>query len=171
MLLGVALCLFLTCDKIVDMAFEIHYIIITPEYGVHGRVARYEGNKAVHHGLNVYSFILGISPKIIFSILVVRLAWLTRSSLRESAQFSGRTKTFHRGIFYFSLIPLFLNIMFTGHEVLGLLQPIHGFHRLFLSDTHLLLIESAMFTLGSFFYLIGYLTIFPNVKKTILCQE
>ena len=73
----------------------------------------------VEYILGIFGFVKVFAFKFAFSMAVARLAWLTRKGLLESARIFKKQQKLLRQIFLFSLIPLFINAVFTVPEVLN----------------------------------------------------
>ena len=116
-----------------------------------------------------------ILGKMVYSFSIFKLSYLTRkgltASLNMSAYVSVNKRAMYRRLFLFTLLPLFLNVLFLGHEVLYFLRRFHFKHGEKLCQESGILqlsvvqgLRAVVFTFGSFCYLIAYLMLFPKVR-------
>ena len=123
------------------------------------------------------------------SVAVLKMALLTRDGLIRSENLCQTTandnmdcrrNTVHRRIFYYSLIPLFLNAanlvpdmirVITTQTIVGPDNHVCEHSEPFFRDDVRLCPTIVIFTIGSFSYFICYLVIFKNVRKALICES
>ena len=105
--------------------------------------------------------------KILYFTVVTRLAFSVRAGLLKSARLSGRTDNLHKRIFYFALIPLFSGALFSIHEILEIINP---FLKEKLDSQTEFTIRSVTLAFGFASSCVGYITLFPNMRKAFLCK-
>ena len=173
--IGAGFCLIASSDQLVELAFEIYYTAMDDEKDPSiGMILRFS-HKNIHFGIDVFNFVKIMVTKMVFSVAVARLAWLTRSGLITSDRTSKRNTRMYNRLFYFSLIPLFLNVIFTVHEVLNLLVPILDTENPlstipFPDESVIARIQVSVITFGSLTYCMAYLILFSNVRNIFLCK-
>ena len=127
-------------------------------------------------GFDVYNVVKVILPKIIFSLMTSRMAFMTRERLIESAEFSQNQKVvvLQKRLFIFSLLPLFLNILNLGPETLDVMYDMVWNQCNGDSDSLIFQIRICLnvlvFALNNFVYLMGYFVLFPNVRGAFQCN-
>ena len=136
-----------------------------------------------------YKMILGINIlyicklaiiKLIYSVRIVRIAQEVKLSLRESSRLrqNKQKKNAFGSLFLFTLIPLFLCVLFLGHDVFNtfyLFQALTGIHckddSVLVQSDVITCISVAIFTLASFSYGISYLILFPSLRRAVFCRK
>ena len=129
-------------------------------------------------GIEIFNVIKLALLKMFYSISVMKLAYLTRAALNESVRTSNRKISLYKRIFFFSLIPFFISILFTANEVFKLgeaLAILLNFDckskMIFLREDVKMGIATSLPTIGSLIYIFGYIALFPDVRKTLFCKK
>ena len=175
MLWGSAFCFLFACDSLVNLAIEIVFTVEGTD--LKGYTYRGLPVGGLHYDydslrvlfcLRIVGFVKLIILKLAYSVAVVRLACLTRKSLLESLQISKLNRKLHQTLFYFTLIPLFLSVMFSVHEVMILFNRLNW---VLLGDHIVIGVQSTVVAFGSLFHFFGYIIISPTIRKNIVCQS
>ena len=131
---------------------------------------------------NIDKFTIGKMTliKIVYAVAIVKMSWKTKNALEESSKMVGsKAKTkLHRRLFYFSLIPLFLNIVFSIPESFDLLHQrrqtnmnldcfTEGWHQR--DDVKMILMGLAL-PMAIISYIVAYLIIFPKLRASFVCK-
>ena len=170
---GACMCLLASSDQIVSWYFGLAFMDLISNESLQAAVAE----QKAYFGLSVFDFLKTILIKILYSWAAIRLAWLSRAGMKESSKMSKRQSTICVRIFYYSLIPLFLSLLFSVHEVFLLLKPFIGrrsyleINIYFPKDDVITGIQVSVITFGSLLYCIGYVILFPNVKNVFSCNS
>ena len=168
--IGAGLCLVTASEQMVTLFFELYYIALRNDRGLYVQIGYHRTHENFFVGLSVFSFVKAMLIKLAYSLVVVRLAWLTRAGLINSNRLLNRNSNLHVRIFYFSLIPLFLSAISTVHEVLELYLGISKDENS-LPGHHIITgIQASVIMIGTFFYCGGYLILFSNLRKIVLCK-
>ena len=165
---GLAFCFVIACDSFANLAFEIFLAIQGTLDGQTSRERYFNLHENVRYGMGIFGIVKLIMLKLAYSVAVVRMAWLTRESLVRSSKISKLNRGLHHHLFYFSLIPLFGSVLFTGHELMISLKMVKWIK---VSDFIIICIQSSIVAFGSLFHFFGYILVFPLVRKKIMCQS
>ena len=125
--------------------------------------------------INVAHFGKQMMLKVGYTIAVVNMAKSVKQSLINSRNMANKNEKFylHLRLFYFTLIPIFLNLLFATHEILSAMTAIciHNFcgKKLgnFIKSDLIACLTGANITTGTFVYFIGYFLLFSELRKVI----
>ena len=178
-LVGTMVCLALCLDT-VARGFLLPAVI----HGGHGGQSK---AGSIAKGIAVVEVVKTVSFKILYSIAICRLAYMTKKGLSQSFEISqdAKRKRKHQRIFYFTLIPFFLNLVFVGQEVMD--WDFQTLGKIVTQDIALSeyisqnmgningsasqIVRLVLFSLGSFAYTIGLFILFPHVRKMYVCHS
>ena len=107
----------LLCIDEIAMSFVLPAVM----YAHHTGMKRFSSAIVVDKAIVIIQMIKTICFKICYSIAIARFAYVTRKGLLttvESTADNSKRQRRNRRIFYFTLIPLLLNFLFTAHEIM-----------------------------------------------------
>ena len=174
---GTMACLFFASESLMHITIAV--IFLSDQKKLISDQSSYYLYNKIFKGIKIFDLTKTIAFKLIYAAAVVRLSLKTKEALHQSSQMaaSEAKASLHRRLFYFSLIPLFINVLFTFPEVLWLLDPIDQHvvdcegQSILLRDDVRVCIAAATVTVGSFFYVVGFTLLFPKVRNAITCQK
>ena len=137
--------------------------------------------KSIANNIDKYTIVKIIVIKIVYAAAVMRMAWRTKKALAESAKMAG-TKAkvnLHRRLFYFSLIPFFLNVVSSIPEAITEVTQErgtyldkdclkHGWYKRV--DVKEIMLGTVL-PLACISYIVAYLIIFPQLRARFFCKE
>ena len=109
----------------------------------------------------------------IYTVAILKIAIETKAGLDESMNMNKnkRKQNVFKRLFYFTLIPIFLNFLFFGHEVLSLNFAVLGKKWDHTKNLIQPITTLAVFTLGSFTYFAGFISLFSDLRKAVTCRR
>ena len=166
---GTGVCALLACTNIVNMTIAI--ILLTFNDGLDQSVLKYNN---ITDGINIFDIIKTVILKVVYSVVITRLSLSSKSGLDQSSKMASNQndqKSIFKKFFYFSLMPIFINILFLIHEIPDATFSVFnestcGSH-LVRVDIRFCLTTSAV-TIGLLSYLFSFLILFPKIRKTII---
>ena len=170
--IGSGVCILINCEHVALILLDTLYSSNVANV----ILERFHLTEKIILGIHIFSAVKIIITKGIYSIAVIKISLMTRNGLRQSAKMSNNNKNkenAHRRLFIFSLIPLFLSILFTANEVLFVVKSILRTdnlcypHWIFRHDVTFG-ISASFFTFGSLVYFGGYLILFPQIRQTVI---
>ena len=150
---------------------------------------RFQLYSRIEYAAQIFTIIEFFLLRVTLSVAVLKMALLTRDGLIRSENLhqtskndniNRRRNTVHRRIFYYSLIPLFLNAanlvpdmirVITPQTIIGPNNHVCEHSEQFFRDDVRLCPTIVIFTIGSFSYSICYLVIFKNLRKALVCES
>ena len=171
---GMFVCLILATDQLVSL-----FVLLIPV--TEDVLDSLQTILDILYYIEIFAVVKMVVMKAIYSVTIFKIAYMTKAGLENSCQVSGindkKRQAMLKSIFYFSLIPFFLNILFVVHEALSInTNLIQGPGEGVLSDRMRqpdvqLTLTLVVFTIGSFSYYIGYWVLFPKLRNTLLCKS
>ena len=164
---GIIVCFFLGFDILIKIPFRLYETILTTDV----KYITYLGLKIF------YVTKVGII-KIIYCLYIIRISLKTKRCLKESGKLrkNERSDKIFRSLVYFTLIPLFLSILFLGHDIP---EAVHSLttagekgckkHDILIDWKVKICVTAIFVTLGSFAYGISYIVLFPNTRRGWTC--
>ena len=180
---GLLICLFLHLDYLAR--FFIALWVSSANVSFHHYTTLKSG---VLFGLNVFGFTERLLARLIFAVVVCRLALLVRRSLKDSSRLQGEQqgrgkKALYRRLFYFCLIPQFLNFAFLVSEIAISIHTTTGMNIQAFSKNNCHVtdvlqwtyiwknIKACTFAFGSLTYYLAFVVLFPSVRDTFMCKS
>ena len=124
----------------------------------------------VQFGLESLKLIKIVMLKIVYSAIIIRIAKLTKACLDESIKMNenmnARRQNLYRRLFHFTLIPIVLNFIFFGHEILSVDFMVLTKKANYIAFQIQPITTLTVFTLGSLIYFIGFFSLFSCFGKT-----
>ena len=171
---GMFVCLILATDQLVSL-----FVLLIPV--TEDVLDSLQTILDILYYIEIFAVVKMFVLKAIYSVTIFKIAYMTKAGLENSCQVSGindkKRQAMLKSIYYFSLIPFFLNILFVVHEALSInTNLIQGPGEGVLSDRMRqpdvqLTLTLVVFTIGSFSYYIGYWVLFPKLRNTLLCKS
>ena len=179
--MGICICIALNIEELIGVCvWAGSWAYNTSDDGFDGVAHFMELKNGVIFYILMYNVTKSFLVRIVFAIVVSRLAFLVRKSLLETSQVGGELtdekKALYSRLFYFCLIPLFLNFLFLIPEVLFAVSNIFVSYRddcfypaFFRKKNVLMVVLQSSFALGSLTYYFAFIALFPAVRNTFLC--
>ena len=132
--------------------------------------------------ISIYAAVKTLFAKILYAAVIGRMSYLVRKSLNVSLGMihdkqTGRAALFKR-LYYFCLIPQFVNVLNLVPETLFLISKVVDNKRntcereTFFEGTEIFfVVKLIFFSFGSFAYYICFLMAFPKVRSFFLCKK
>ena len=125
-------------------------------------------SKKILTGLLILKLVKTILFKIFSSIAIIRIAILTKNNLSTDMGQDNRKKELRQRLYYFMLIPLFLNVLYLGQEVMEWLDVwktnVSGGRR------ELPFLKMIMLSISSLAYFFGFFFVSPKVREAFTCS-
>ena len=165
LLKGTVGCFFLTLDSIAILFVKPLALQETFKTGVQGIYGK------IMYGISIVKFVKSILFKMIYSIIIVNIAIMTKNSLENDTSLSpdDKRKTLRKRLFYFMLIPLFVHVLYLSHEIVDWLC--HDLETEVMEFEELSLLKLVTLSIGSLAYVLGYIVIFPKARKAFTCKH
>ena len=124
-------------------------------------------------GLEILKMVKIVVLKVVYCVMTIKLAMWTKQGLNESLEISQnqRKQGLFQRLFYFTLIPIILNLIYTAYEFMSINAVyLRGYFPDISPDVRLI-VALSIFSLGTLVYFVGFFLLFPGLRKTLLCQS
>ena len=172
---GCLLCLVLASDDLWIVAVALYWFQDNKMYMDH-----FDTYNQIADNIDKFTIGKLTLIKIVYAVAIFKISWKTKKALEESSKMAGsKTKTkLHRRLFYFSLIPFFLNIAFSIPEAITVLNQRREttlnlnclteswYQR---DDVKNILMGLAL-PIAVISYIVAYLIIFPKLRGSFICK-
>ena len=113
--LGCLLCFMLASDNLWIVAVALYWFRDGKTFMIY-----YRTYNEIANNIDKYTIGKTIMIKIAYAVVIGKMSWTTKKALEESTKMVGsKSKTnLHRRLLYFSLLPLFLNVVFSIPEAI-----------------------------------------------------
>ena len=145
-------------------------------------------HNGVQFGLELFGFIKLVVARLVFAVVLCRLAVLVRRSLQESSRVEGEQqgrakKVLYRRLFYFCLVPQFFNILYLVPKILATIFRCLGANPMAIEEADcytmddfrtaklMNIISECSMALGSLTYYLAFVVLFPHVRNTLMCKS
>ena len=173
---GCLVCLVLASDDLWVVAVALYWFQDNVSYMIHS-----ETYDKIANDIDKFTKGKIFLIKIVYAAAILKMSWGTKKALEESAKMAGsKSKIYvHRRLFYFSLIPLFLNIIFSIPESIAEFnqQRETNFNLDCLTESWYQREDVRMILMGTvlpiavILYIVAYLIIFPKLRARFLCMK
>ena len=167
LLSGTGVCLVLVTDSLVEVFVYLYLVQYRKNDTIFFSVQK------VLTGFETYKLVKIITVKMIYTVAILRMAIMTKSCLDESMNMNKhkRKQNVFKRLFYFTLIPIFLNFLFVGHEALSINFAVFGAQWDHTKNLIQPITTLVVFTLGSFIYIAGFISLFSDLRKAVTCRR
>ena len=120
LLIGSFICLAAACDNLIPIFVEIKYSFATLDENVKS----FSTQESIVFGVGIFSAVKMTSMKLVYTKAIIKMAIRSRNELRHSAEMSNSQNKIqlYRRLFLFTLIPVFLSLLFTVQESFFVLE-------------------------------------------------
>ena len=172
---GAMLCLVLASEDIWIVFVALYWFHDGRTYMIHQETYNNIAN-------NIDKFTIGkiIVIKVVYAAAITRMAYKTKKALEESAKMAGSKAkvNLHRRLFYFSLMPFFLNIISSIPEAITELTQRRGTYLDMncLTQSWYQRVDAKEIMLGTVLpfacvsYIVAYMVIFQQLRARFLCK-
>ena len=174
---GIGICFFLVSENFIYMVAAALIFTDPKEYLIdftfrwkYARISRY---------IEIFSLVKFIALKIALTVVIIWIAVKTKLALKESAAMSPDKNKLsaHRRLFYFTLIPLGINVLNLVPEALDAASPLpqlynhHSTESIIMRTDVRICITAVTATIGSFSYDLAFPILFPKVRSSMSCLK
>ena len=136
----------------------------------------------VQHGIEIFKVVVMFVAKILYSGAIIRMGYFIRKGFKESLSMGEsvckRKCELYKRLFHFCLIPQFLNVLFLVPEIFVAVRRIAKPSDSGCSESDVfdrgdvvMGLNVCVFTFGTVLYYLGFVILFPAVRKAFACQS
>ena len=174
LLYGALFCLLAGIEDFISILLT--YLWMGKAFAFHRKI--HETYVSVRNGIDTFKLVKMTLFKIISMGTICKVSWSTKKALDESSKMAGdKAKIIlYRRLFGFSLLPLFLNLLYIIPEAMAgksydLAKP-NCMKRTFFGKRDSKMCTMALIvTMGTFSYKVAYALLFPKVRAAMLCRN
>ena len=126
LLIGFGICFLLACDNFIYI-IAAHIVLRHPNKYLSFEATEITLYLKISRSVEIFHFTKLILLKLLFAGAIIFMAHNTRMAFKESSDVAGAQSqakhAAHKRIFYFTLIPLFINLVFLIPELMNEIFP------------------------------------------------